>query len=91
MIQTTKSSVFNTPATVVTNTVNCEGVMGAGLALEFSLRHPELEQEYAQRCSSGEVRIGRPYLQSVSNAPYQAVLQFPTKQSWRFPSRLGQS
>ena len=88
MIQETTASVFNTPAQVVTNTVNCEGVMGAGLALEFALRHPDLEVAYEQRCQAGEVRTGRPYLQSVTQAPYQAVLQFPTKRSWRFPSRL---
>ena len=88
MIQLFEGSVFNSPAEVVTNTVNCEGVMGAGLALEFALRHPELEQDNQQRCEQGGVQIGRPYLFPVSGAEYRAVLNFPTKKHWRFPSQL---
>lgn len=88
MIHQTSDSVFNTPAEVITNTVNCEGVMGAGLALEVSLRHPDLELEYQSRCQAGSVQIGRPYLFPVSGCPYRAVLNFPTKKHWRYPSRL---
>lgn len=88
MIHHTNDSVFNTPAEVITNTVNCEGVMGAGLALEVSLRHPDLELEYQTRCQAGSVQIGRPYLFPVSGCPYRAVLNFPTKKHWRYPSRL---
>ena len=90
MIHDTAASVFNTSAEVVANTVNCEGVMGAGLALEFALRHPDLEADYQLRCKAGAVQIGRPYLFPVRRAAgYRAVLNFPTKQHWRFPSRLG--
>ncbi|MCP9826231.1 macro domain-containing protein [Synechococcus sp. EJ6-Ellesmere] len=89
MIHDTAASVFNTSAEVVVNTVNCEGVMGAGLALEFALRHPDLEADYQLRCKAGAVQIGRPYLFPVAGCPYRAVLNFPTKQHWRFPSRLG--
>lgn len=88
MIHLTEQSVFNSPAEVITNTVNCEGFMGAGLALEVALRHPDLEADYQLRCKAGAVQIGRPYLYPVSDCPYRAVLNFPTKQHWRFPSRL---
>lgn len=88
MIVHTTSSVFNTPAEVVTNTVNCQGVMGAGLALEFALRHPDLDADYQQRCADGKVQTGRPYISPVTAAGYRAVLNFPTKRHWRFPSRL---
>lgn len=89
MIEVIPASVFNSPAQVITNTVNCEGVMGAGLALEVALRHPELDVDYQQRCQQHKVEIGRPYLFSVPDCSYQAVLNFPTKKSWRFPSQLG--
>jgi O-acetyl-ADP-ribose deacetylase (regulator of RNase III) len=92
MIHDTAASVFNTSAEVVANTVNCQGVMGAGLALEFALRHPDLEADYQLRCQAGAVQIGRPYLFALppgSTAGYRAVLNVPTKQHWRFPSRLG--
>jgi O-acetyl-ADP-ribose deacetylase (regulator of RNase III) len=88
MIHLTEQSVFNSPAAVITNTVNCEGFMGAGLALEMALRHPDLEADYQLRCKAGAMQIGRPYLYPVSSRGYRAVLNFPTKQHWRFPSRL---
>ena len=88
MIHELAQSVFNSPAEVITNTVNCQGVMGAGLALEMALRHPDLEADYQRRCQQKAVQIGRPYLFSVGSSPYRAVLNFPTKSAWRFPSRL---
>lgn len=88
MIHNLEHSVFNSPAAVVANTVNCQGVMGAGLALEFALRHPDLEADYQLRCKAGAVQLGRPYLFPVSGCPYRAVLNVPTKQHWRFPSHL---
>ena len=88
MIEVIPASVFNSPAEVITNTVNCEGVMGAGLALEVSLRHPELDLDYQERCQQNRVEIGRPYLFPVQGCAYRGVLNFPTKKSWRFPSQL---
>lgn len=88
MVEFITASVFNSPADVITNTINCEGAMGAGLALEVALRHPDLQIDYEERCRQGQVRLGRPYLYPLRDAPYRAVLNFPTKQLWRFPSRL---
>lgn len=89
MIHFFEGSVFNAPAAVITNTVNCTGVMGAGLALEVGLRHPDLQADYERRCRQGQVRLGHPYLFPLQEAaPYQAVLNFPTKKHWRFPSQL---
>lgn len=88
MIEVIPVSVFNSPAEVITNTVNCEGVMGAGLALEVSLRHPDLDLDYQERCQQSRVEIGRPYLFPVQGCAYRGVLNFPTKKSWRFPSQL---
>lgn len=89
MIHFFDGSVFNAPVEVVTNTVNCQGVMGAGLALEVGLRHPDLQVDYERRCQEGQVSLGHPYLYALQEpAPYLAVLNFPTKKLWRFPSRL---
>ena len=38
MITYLKGTVFNAPVKTLVNTVNCSGVMGAGIALEFKLR-----------------------------------------------------
>jgi O-acetyl-ADP-ribose deacetylase (regulator of RNase III) len=52
--------------------------MGAGLALQFRHRFPEMHADYVTRCQSGEVRLGCPYLFKRSQRPW--ILNFPTKQ-----------
>ena len=46
MITYKKGTVFNTPAKTIVNSVNIVGVMGAGIALEFKLRYPEMYKNY---------------------------------------------
>jgi O-acetyl-ADP-ribose deacetylase (regulator of RNase III) len=52
MLKYTDTTVFNVGAQTIVNTVNCVGVMGAGLALECQLRFPEMFQDYVERCKS---------------------------------------
>jgi hypothetical protein len=52
--------------------------MGAGLALQFRHRFPDMHADYVARCQSGEVRLGCPYLFKRSELPW--ILNFPTKQ-----------
>lgn len=85
MIKYYDGTVFNTPAHTLVNTVNCFGVMGAGIALEFKLRYPEMYEEYKQRCNKKEYKIGRPRLYKSSE---KWVLNFPTKNHWRYPSKI---
>ena len=59
MIRYSNGSVFNSNAQAMVNTVNCVGVMGAGIALEFSLRYPEMFKDYKSKCDNGEIKIGR--------------------------------
>lgn len=86
MIKSTDTTVFNVGAQTIVNTVNCVGVMGAGLALEFQLRFPEMEKDYVERCQANQVHIGRPYLYRDNGYPW--ILNFPTKNHWKYPSQL---
>lgn len=86
MIEYLETSVFNTDAQTIVNTVNCTGVMGAGLALEFKLRFPEMYRNYVHRCTEKEVKIGRPYLYRNYGTPW--IMNFPTKIHWRNPSKI---
>ena len=70
----------------IVNTVNCVGVMGAGLALEFQLRFPEMERDYVERCNQKRVEVGRPYLYKDYSDPW--ILNFPTKNHWKYPSKI---
>jgi len=67
---------------VLTNPVNCVGVMGAGLALQFKKNFPVMFVEYAERCRRGHVKLGEPYLYRANDMlPW--VLNFPTKRHWK--------
>lgn len=85
MIAYLKGNIFEAPAQVVTNAVNCVGVMGGGIALQFKERYPDMFRDYAARCESGDVSIGKPYL--FENDTVQ-ILNFPTKRDWRENSTL---
>lgn len=77
--------IFQSDAQVIVNPVNCRGVMGAGLALAFKQRYPEMFATYVHECQSGQLRIGQPALYR-SSQPW--ILNFPTKDHWRAPSKL---
>lgn len=78
--------LFASRAQTLVNTVNCVGVMGKGVALEFKKRFPAMFQDYVRRCEQKAVRIGEPYL--YRDITGTLILNFPTKNHWRSPSRL---
>jgi len=86
MITFWEGTVFSTDAKTKVNTVNCVGALGRGIALEFNLRYEGLESDYKLKCDTGQLRIGRPTLHEVSDKEW--ILNFPTKQHWRYPSKL---
>src|SRR5713226_7136749 len=81
MVKVQIGDMFESKAQTLVNTVNCVGVMGKGIALEFKKRFPEMYQDYAQRCSAKQVRLGMPYLYKSTKLPW--VVNFPTKHHWR--------
>lgn len=78
--------LFSSPAQTLVNTVNCVGVMGKGVALEFKKAYPAMYEDYVARCERGEVRLGEPYL--YRDASGAMIVNFPTKGHWRSASRL---
>jgi O-acetyl-ADP-ribose deacetylase (regulator of RNase III) len=78
--------LFSTPAQTRVNTVNCVGIMGKGVAEEFKKRYPAMFEDYAERCARKEVRLGEPY--SYRDRSGVLIVNFPTKDHWRSPSRL---
>lgn len=79
--------MFQSGAQTLVNTVNCVGVMGKGIAAEFSKRYPEMLKDYAARCANSKVRPGEPYLYSATMFDPQ-IINFPTKSHWRAASRI---
>lgn len=86
MVTVRIGDIFESDAQTLVNTVNCVGVMGKGIALEFRKRFPEMHEDYVQRCRAGNVSLGEPYLYESLTPPW--VLNFPTKDHWRSVSRL---
>ena len=86
MITVRIGDIFESDAQTLINTVNCVGIMGKGIALEFKERFPDMFEDYAQRCKEGRVKLGEPYLYRRLTPPW--ILNFPTKEHWRSVSRL---
>ena len=85
-----KGNIFTSKCQTLVNTVNCVGVMGAGIALEFKLRYPEMYQRYVQHCQEGRLKVGKLWLyKNPANNGRQChwVLNFPTKKHWKYPSK----
>jgi len=78
--------ILQSRAQTLINTVNCVGVMGKGIALEFKKRFPDMFEDYRQRCEHGQVRAGVPYLHRSLMPPQ--IINFPTKDHWKSVSRI---
>lgn len=85
-IKIIKGDIFQSNAQTLVNTVNCVGVMGKGLALEFKKRYPGMYKDYSNRCKYGQMKLGEPYLFRGLELPW--ILNFPTKDHWRSISCL---
>lgn len=85
MITYVKGSLFASPAQVLVNTVNTEGVMGKGIALKFKQIYPDMFSRYQELCEQGKIDVGVLWVYKTS---HKWVLNFPTKKFWRQPSRL---
>lgn len=80
-----KGNIFTSQCKTIVNTVNCVGVMGAGIALECRLRYPEMYERYSSICSNGELSVGMLWLYKSND---KWILNFPTKKDWRYPSKI---
>ena len=88
MISIIKGNLFSSKCQTLVNTVNCVGVMGAGIALEFKLRYPEMFVRYVEHCRNKQIDIGKLWLYKPPQADKQWVLNFPTKRDWKHPSKI---
>ncbi len=89
MIRFTTGNILAEDAEALVNTVNCVGVMGRGIALQFKKAFPENFRVYAEACRHGEVRPGHMFVfetGTLTNPRY--IINFPTKRHWRGNSRV---
>src|SRR4051812_45091695 len=84
MIEYVKGDIIASDCEALVNTVNCVGKMGKGLALSFKRQFPEMFKAYKRACDENSVRTGRMHIWKGE----KTVINFPTKQHWRNPSRM---
>lgn len=89
MITVTQGDVLRAEADALVNTVNCVGVMGRGIALQFKKQFPANFAAYKAACDREEVQPGRMFVFETGGltAP-RLIVNFPTKRHWRGKSRL---
>lgn len=83
-VEIISGNIFTSNCQTIVNTVNCVGVMGAGIALECRLRYPEMHEKYVQLCGENKIDIGLLWLYK---SPNKWILNFPTKKDWKYPSK----
>jgi O-acetyl-ADP-ribose deacetylase (regulator of RNase III) len=89
MIKYTQGNLLEADAEALVNTVNTVGVMGKGIALMFKERFPKNMEEYTKVCKAKKLRTGKIFATETDELMGPKwVINFPTKEHWRSPSRL---
>jgi len=89
MIELVQGDILQADAEALVNTVNCVGVMGRGIALQFKKRFPENFKHYKAVCDNKELQPGKMLIYDLNrlyNPRY--VINFPTKRHWKGKSRM---
>jgi O-acetyl-ADP-ribose deacetylase (regulator of RNase III) len=89
MITYTSGNIVQENTEAIVNTVNCVGVMGRGIALQFKKAYPDNYKAYEAACKRSEVQPGRLFVyqnKGLINPHY--IINFPTKSDWRGKSRI---
>ena len=89
MMRFTKGNLLESRVDAVVNTVNTVGIMGKGIALMFKERFPENFKAYEAACKAGQVEVGKMFVTpGVELDGPRWIINFPTKQDWRKPTKL---
>ncbi|MGO9485139.1 MAG: macro domain-containing protein [Rhodomicrobium sp.] len=88
MLRYATGDILASEAEALVNPVNCVGIMGRGLALQFKNAFPQNFEAYRAACKRGEVEPGKMFVfETGSVANPKCIVNFPTKRHWRGKSR----
>ena len=89
MIEYKTGDILKEEAEALVNTVNCVGVMGRGIALQFKHAFPENFKAYVARCRRNAMQPGRVFVFETGQLTSpRYIINFPTKRHWRGKSRM---
>jgi O-acetyl-ADP-ribose deacetylase (regulator of RNase III) len=89
MIEYKTGDILRADVEALVNTVNCVGIMGRGIALQFKEAFPANFKAYEAACKREEVQPGKMFIFEtgwLTNPKY--IINFPTKRHWRGKSRM---
>lgn len=89
MIKYVQGNIVEADAEALVNTVNCVGVMGKGIALQFKQAFPDNFDAYRSCCAASDLEPGKMFVfetKSIIGPKY--IINFPTKRHWKGKSRL---
>lgn len=91
-IEYKSGDMFEEPTEAIVNTVNCVGVMGKGVALEFKRRWPENFRAYKDVCDNKSLAPGKMFIfdnnDFLEQGNHRYLINFPTKAHWRAKSKI---
>lgn len=88
MIEFKTGDILQANAEALVNTVNCVGIMGRGVALQFKNEYPNNFKAYKAACDRDEVQPGRMFVYETGMLGPKYIVNFPTKRHWRGKSRI---
>ncbi len=89
MITFKTGNILKDKSEAIVNTVNCVGVMGKGLALQFKKAYPHNFKKYKSACNKGLVTPGQMFItESKDMFTSQWIINFPTKKHWKGNSKI---
>ena len=89
MIEFKTGDILRADVEALVNTVNCVGIMGRGIALQFKNDFPENFKAYEAACAREELQPGKMFVfetRTLTNPKF--IINFPTKRHWRGKSRM---
>lgn len=89
MIRYMRGDILAAQTEALVNTVNCVGVMGKGVALQFKKAFPDNFKEYAKACHYGDVVPGKMFIfENKELCGPRYIINFPTKRHWKGKSKI---
>lgn len=89
MIELKAGDILAEDAEALVNTVNCVGIMGRGVSLQFKQAFPENFKAYERACKQGQIEPGRMFVFDTGQLTHpRYIINFPTKRHWRGRSRI---
>ncbi len=85
MLNFIKGNILESTVEAIVNPVNCEGVMGKGLALQVKSKYPLTFSDYVKACKEKRLSIGKLHWYKEDD---KIIINFPTKDKWREKSKI---